>query len=194
MNGVTVPARIPPLDPPYSADDEALLASLMPDGVPPIGLFRTFVHNRDMTVGVRGWGSYYLSRSSSLSLRQRELVIMRTTARCGCEYEWGVHVVFFAEAAKLNTAQLGSITHGSPTDDVWASDDRVLLEVIDALHDESTLDDDLAERAAEHLTTPQLLDVYLLAGWYHGISYVANAAAVELEPGTPRFGDIAPPS
>ena len=70
----------------------------------------------------------------------------------------------------------------------------MLLEVIDALHDESTLDDDLAERAAEHLTTPQLLDVYLLAGWYHGISYVANAAAVELEPGTPRFSDIAPPS
>jgi hypothetical protein len=27
-----------------------------------------------------------------LSLRQREIVIDRTTARLGCAYEWGVHV------------------------------------------------------------------------------------------------------
>ncbi len=28
------------------------------------------------------------------------------------------------------------------------------------------------------------------AGWYHAISYAANAARVELEPGAPRFADV----
>jgi hypothetical protein len=29
----------------------------------------------------------------------------------------------------------------------------------------------------------------MLAGWYHAISYAANAARVDLEPGAPRFAD-----
>ena len=34
-----------------------------------------------------------------LSLREREIVIDRTCALTGCEYEWGVHVALFAKAA-----------------------------------------------------------------------------------------------
>ena len=40
-----------------------------------------------------------------LTLRQREIVIDRVTARCGSEYEWGVHVAFFAKRAGLDAAQ-----------------------------------------------------------------------------------------
>jgi hypothetical protein len=48
----------------------------------------------DRAAGVAGWGRYYLSRRCALSLRHRELLILRTTALCGAEYEWGVHVRF----------------------------------------------------------------------------------------------------
>jgi uncharacterized membrane protein YfcA len=37
-----------------------------------------------------------LSRRAALSLRHRELVIDRTTARCGAEYEWGIHIAVYA--------------------------------------------------------------------------------------------------
>ena len=73
----------------------------MPPGVPPIALFRTFARNLPMTEAMPGWGSYELGRDLSLSMRDREIVIDRTCARCGCEYEWGVHVAFFAERAGL---------------------------------------------------------------------------------------------
>ncbi len=45
------------------------------------------------------------------------------------------------------------------------------------------------EALACHRAEKQLLDVLLLAGWYHAISFAANGARVELEPGAPRFAD-----
>jgi alkylhydroperoxidase family enzyme len=42
-----------------------------------------------------------------------------------------------------------------------------------------------------HFDSAQLLDLLLLAGWYHAISYVARAAGVPFEPGAPRFADVA---
>jgi alkylhydroperoxidase family enzyme len=186
-------ARIEPLHPPYDADIQELLAAMMPPGVPPIGLFRTFARNLPMTRAMTGWGSYELSRRLSLSMRERELVIDRTTARCGCEYEWGVHVAFFADRVGLTAAQLTSITHGEPTDPCWTEErERLLLEVVDALHERAELDDVLWERVHAVFTDAEVLDLLMLTGWYHAISFAANGARVALEPDAPRFTDVAP--
>lgn len=184
--------RIAPVRPPYDPAVDAQLSSMMPPGVPPIGLFRTFVRNLPMAQAMRGWGSYELSRQLSLSMREREIVIDRTTARCGCEYEWGVHVAFFAERVGLTPEQLTSVTHGGPDDACWTDDlERLLIEAVDALHDGADLDDDLWWRLREHLSDEQVLDLLLLTGWYHAISFAANAARVALEDGAPRFADVA---
>jgi hypothetical protein len=39
-----------------------------------------------------------------LMLRQREIVIDRTCALNGSEYEWGVHIAFFAAKVKFTPA------------------------------------------------------------------------------------------
>ena len=164
---------------------------MMPEGVPPIALFRTFAHNLAMTQAMHGWGSYELSKRLSLSMRQRELVIDRVTARCGCEYEWGVHVAFFAERVGLTAAQITSLAHGGATDSCWTEPaERALLALVDALHDTADVDDRTWASAAEFLDAGQLLDVCLLAGWYHAISFAANAARVPLEDGAPRLADV----
>ena len=183
--------RIAPLSPPYDDIAGPLLTSMMPQGVDPILLFRTFARNPMMAAAMRGWGSYELGRELSLSMRQRELVIDRTTARCGCQYEWGVHVAFFAERVGLDAAQVTSLTHGSPDDACWVDPaEAELLRCVDELHDTSTLGDARWEALRRHLTEEQLLDLLLLAGWYHAISYAANAARVDLEPGAPLFADV----
>ena len=65
-----------------------------------------------MTKAMHGWGSYELSRDLSLSMRDREIVIDRLTcARCTCEYEWGVHVAFFASRVGLDGDGPSAITH-----------------------------------------------------------------------------------
>jgi len=155
-------SRLPPLEPPYEPDVEDRLSAMMPPGVPPILLFRTFARNMPMTAAMGGWGRYELSKRLSLTLRDREIVIDRTTARCRCEYEWGVHVAFFAERAGLSSTQISSLTGGDATDPCWPHDrDRLLIEAVDAL------------------------DLLLLCGWYHAISFAANAARVPLEDGAP---------
>ena len=97
--------RVKPVCPPYPPQVAERLEAMMPPGVPPIVLFRTFVRNLPMTAAMSGWGSYELSKRLSLSMRDREIIIDRTCARCRCEYEWGVHVAFFAERAGLSASR-----------------------------------------------------------------------------------------
>ena len=179
--------RIEPLSEPYPPEVAERLAALMPPGQEPIRLFRTFVRNLPMAAGLNAWGRYYLSRQLSLSMRDRELVIDRTTARCGCDYEWGMHVASYGERVGLTPGQVHSLAHGTPSDPCWTSHDAVLLEAVDALHDSATIDDQLWPRLAAEFSDAQLLDLFLLAGWYHAISFAANAARVEPEDWAPRL-------
>jgi len=183
--------RIQPAAPPYTDEVAERLEAMMPPGVPPIGLFRTFVRNLPMTTAMGSWGGYELSKRLSLTMRDREIVIDRTCARCRCEYEWGVHIAFFADRVGLTSAQISSITHGDASDACWPDErDRVLIEATDALHDNADINDQLWSRVEQHLSDEQALDLFMLAGWYHAISYTANGARVEPEPRAPRFHEI----
>lgn len=184
--------RIDPVQPPYTPDVGERLDAMMPPGVPPILLFRTFVHNLPMTTAMGGWGAYELSKRLSLPMRDREIIIDRTCGRCRCESEWGVHVAVFAERAGLSGPQITSLAHGTASDPCWTSErDRLLIHAADALHDTSDIDDDLWRRMAREFSVEQLLDLLMLSGWYHAISFTANGARVGCEEGAPRFADVA---
>ena len=184
--------RVEPLAPPYEPDDHALLARMVPPGVEPIALFRTFARNRGATAAMQGWGSYVLSRASTLAMRDRELVIDRVCARCGCEYEWGVHVAFFGERVGLTAEQVASLVTGGPDDACWTDPrERSLLRMVDELHDAADVSDATWDELRAGYDDAQLVDLLLLAGWYHAIAYVARAARVALEPWAPRVTDAA---
>jgi alkylhydroperoxidase family enzyme len=158
---------------------------------PPINLFKLFARNRPMAEAMVGWGRYELGKELSLSMRQRELAIDRVTALCGAEYEWGVHVAYFGERVGLTAEQISSLAGGSPTDACWPADEAALLAAVDELHATNDLDDATWAALDGTLTDEQRLDLMLLAGWYHAISYVARAARVPHEDGAPRFADYA---
>jgi alkylhydroperoxidase family enzyme len=179
--------RIDPLEPPFAPETEAALSRMMPPGLAPIALFRTFARNLEMTRAMHGWGSYALSSRLSLSLRAREIAILRTCARCGCEYEWGVHVAYFAERAGLSFEQIRSLTVGSEADACWNGAERALIAACDELHDGSDLGTAAWDALAAHFTQEQILDLLLLCGWDHAISFAARGARVPLEPFAPRF-------
>ncbi|HEY3717644.1 MAG TPA: carboxymuconolactone decarboxylase family protein [Jatrophihabitantaceae bacterium] len=182
--------RIEPVQPPYPPDVARTLEAMVPPGATPILLFRTFARNVPMATAMQGWGHYELNKQLSLSMRDREIVIDRTCARCRCEYEWGVHIAHYAERVGLTREHVTSLTHGSATDPCWTDDrDRLLIESVDALHDDANLDDDLWRRLTTVFADDQLLDLLLLCGWYHAISFAASGARVALETYAPRFGD-----
>ena len=184
--------RIAPLEAPFAPEVDLRLQAMMPAGVEPIALFRTFAKNLPMAEAMGGWGGYELSRRLSLTMRDREILIDRTTARCGCEYEWGVHVVFFAERVGLTPAQVTSLTHGAAHDPCWEDKrDRLLIRAVDELHDHGVIGDELWAALAAELDEAQLLDVTMLCGWYHAISFTARSAGVPLEQGAPTFASVA---
>jgi alkylhydroperoxidase family enzyme len=183
--------RIDPVQPPYPPEVAERLAAMMPPGVPPILLFRTFVRNLPMTTAMGTWGGYELSKQLSLSMRDREIIIDRTCALCGCEYEWGVHIAFFAGRVGLSDDQVSSLTHGDPSDGCWPDQrDRLLIEAADALHHGAHIDDVLWERLTLTFDDRQILDLLMLCGWYHAISFAANGTRLEPETGAPRFRDV----
>jgi alkylhydroperoxidase family enzyme len=187
-----VTPRIGALEPPHEPAVAAQLQKMMPAGVPPIGLFRTVVRNLPMAEAMTLWGSYELSRSLSLSLRDREIVIDRTCARCACEYEWGVHIAFFAERAGFDRHQVRSLTHGGPDDRCWVAErDRLLIRAVDALCDQRDIDDALWAALRDEFDEREMLDLTMLCGWYHAISFTARAARVPLEAGSPTFAGVA---
>ena len=173
--------RIAPADPPYAADVQARLDALMPPGVPPLLLFRVLARDERLFQRFMGGG---LLDKGHLTLRQREIAIHRVTARCGAEYEWGVHAAFFARRAGLDAAQLHSTAHGGPEDACWSAGDALLIRFCDALHEACTLDDTLWGELRTSFSEEAILELLLLAGFYRTVSYLANALRLQPE----RFG------
>lgn len=176
--------RLRPVEPPYDAEQAEALELLGP----PLTLFRVFARRPDLARAMAGWGHYYLSRRSALSLRRRELVIDRVAARCGADYEWGVHVAAYAGKAGLDADQIRSLATGGPEDGCWRDPgDRAVLHAVDRLHDSHDLDDAAWAGLVEAVGEDGALEVLLVAGWYHAISYAARALRLPLEPGTPAL-------
>ena len=50
------------------------------------------------------------------------------------------------------------------------------------MNDTATVSDNLWDELRRHWSDPQLIELVVLAGWYRTISYVINAAQIELEP------------
>ena len=61
---------------------------------------------------------------------------------------------------------------------------------MDELHERSDLDDDLWAALRSEFEEDQLMELLLLCGWYHAISFVARGARVPLEEGAPRFASV----
>lgn len=177
-------SRIVPHDPPYAADIQASFDAIMPPGAPPLVLFRA------LATSERAWRKFRagsLLDRGPLNLRQRELVIDRVCARAGCEYEWGVHISAFAEAARLTEAEVAATT-AVPLDPAgWSPAEAALLAAVDALHEHNRWTDAEHAALAAHHDADQILEIILLCGFYRTVSYVCGALDLPLEPGAARF-------
>jgi alkylhydroperoxidase family enzyme len=179
-----MPTRLAPLQPPWPADAAAVLEQMRFGMDQPLALFRTVAHNPRVLDRIRLGG---LLDRGSLTLRQRELAILRTCALCRAEYEWGVHVQIFAAAAGLDAAQVAATVTADPGDPIWSEEERLILRLAEALHAQSRLDDPLYGVLAAHFAPAQLVELVVLCGFYHGIAFVIGAFAIADEPGAPRF-------
>ena len=170
--------RVEPVAAPYPAELQKVLDAIMPPGVPPLTLFTTLA--RVPRIWDRFRAGSLLDRGP-LSLRHREIVIDRTCARCGCAYEWGVHVAFFAQRVALTQEQLRATVHGDSTDPAWSDEERLLIRMVDELHDSASLSDETWGALAAIFSVEQIFELIALVGFYHSVSFFANGLKLSPE-------------
>lgn len=175
---VTTP-RIEPLAPPYPPETQALFDMVMPEGMEPLLLFRTLascprIFPRFMRAGVLDKGP--------VAIRDRELVIHRTTARCGAVYEWGVHAAAFARPLELGAAWIRATVTASAEDPIWEPHQAALVRMCDELHDDASISDATWEDLLRHFDEAQILELIYTAGLYHAVSFLCNGLRLPPEP------------
>jgi alkylhydroperoxidase family enzyme len=176
-------SRIAPLEPPYAPEIQQQFDRIM-RGAPPLMLFRVIAGNARAWEKFRAGG---LLDRGPLSLREREIVIDRTCALTGCEYEWGVHVSAFAEAAHLTDAQIRATVLEGADAPCWSAAEQALIAAVDALHLQACLSDDEFKALSAHYDAAKILEIILLCGFYRTVSYLANGLDLPLEAKTARF-------
>jgi alkylhydroperoxidase family enzyme len=182
-------SRIAPLAPPYPASVRQLFDLVMPEGMEPLELFRVLARSerlfpRFMRAGVLDRGP--------VPIRDREIVIHRTTARCGAEYEWGVHVAAFGRPLGLGEDVLRATLGGAADDPAFDARQSALVRMCDELHDSSTLSAEGWAGLREHFDELQILELLYTAGMYHSVSFLCNALDLAPEAFAARFTEFAP--
>ena len=180
-------SRIAPVEPPYSESTQKLFDLAM-KGAEPISFFRVMARSerllpRFMRAGVLDRGP--------VPIRDREVVIHRTTARCRAEYEWGVHVAAFGRPLDLGDDVLKATVCGDASDPALSERQSALFLLCDELHDTSTLSSKTWKRLAGHFDELQILELIYTVGMYHSVSFLVNALDLENEAFGARFSEFA---
>ena len=176
-------SRIAGLEPPYTPEIQGQFDRIM-RGAPPLTLFRVVASS------ARAWEKFRacsLLDPGPLSIREREIVIDRTCALTGCEYEWGVHVTIFAQAAGLTAEQIRATVREGASARCWSPSEQALIAAVDALHLRATLSDAEFKALAAHYDDAKIFEAILLCGFYRTVSYLANGLDLPLEENAARF-------
>lgn len=177
-----MPARLAPLQAPYDpAVADALRRLMGRDDVEPLTLFRTIAHHEPLLDRFRQTGTTVLSHGR-LPADERETLIQRTTARCGAAYEWGVHAAIFAPQLGLGGAWLRATWEGDAGDPAFGERQALLVRLADELHDAARVSDELWAELTERWPGDQLVEAVCVCGFYHLVSFVCGAFAVDGEP------------
>ena len=179
--------RIAPAAPPYEPAIAAELQRIMPPGLEPLLLFRTLA--RSPRVFAKIFAGGFLDKSP-FSLRQREILIDRTTARLGCEYEWGVHIALFGQRVSFGDAEVEALVHGPADAACWSADEQVLIALVDDLVDHRTVRPETWQMASEHFDEAQRLEAIAITGFYHTISFLCRGLDLPLERYGARFPSV----
>jgi alkylhydroperoxidase family enzyme len=176
--------RVEPLDDSDLSEEQAWLLNRHSQNGRVLNIFRTLAHHPKLLKRWTVFGNHVLNKSS-LSPRDREIVILRTGWLCRSEYEWGQHVLI-GKVAGLTDEEIERITQ-APDMEGWTPLERLLLEATDQLVSDSFIADDTWKALSDHYDTSQLMDLVFAVGQYQLVSMALNTLGVQRDKGVPGF-------
>ena len=172
------PPRIPPLEPNDWTPEQRKRFDPNGTGQRAANVFVTFVRNPTAD-RVRGPINQHILNSTTLSVRQRETLLMRIGVLCRSEYEWAAHSRLGRRAGMTDT-DVDRIIAGP---DAGGGDpvEAALLRATDELYRDDVVSDATLSALAKTFETKQLLDVLIAVGGYRSTSMAINSAGVQLD-------------
>jgi len=175
-------ARIPPLEPRDWTPEQRKRFDPNGTGQRAANVFVTFVRNPPAD-RLRGPINQHILNATTLSVRQRETLLMRIGVLCRSEYEWAAHSRL-GRRAGMTDADVARIIAGSDAAGFEKGGDpveRALIRATDDLYRDDRMSDTTWTALAKTFDTKQLLDVLIAVGGYRSTSMAINSAGVQLD-------------
>lgn len=116
---------------------------------------------------------------TTLTLRQREILVLRVAALRKASYEWAQHIAM-ARDAGLTDEEIGRIAWG-PDAPYWDPLEAALIRAVDELIGEGLIDDNTWSVLTENLDTQQILDVIFTVGAYETLAFMLRSCAPDFD-------------
>ncbi|MDT3439213.1 MULTISPECIES: carboxymuconolactone decarboxylase family protein [unclassified Pseudofrankia] len=182
-------ARIEPLPPrQWPTEMRQVLAALEPPGTPKklssegrskaLNTLGTFAHHPTLSRAFYTFNGHLMS-TSTLSGRQRELIVLRVAALRNTGYEWLQHT-FMARDEGLSDEEIQRIALG-PDAPLWDPLEAALLRSCDELISDGKISDDTWKVLADKLEVKQLLDVIFTVGAYETLAYMFGSCGIDID-------------
>jgi alkylhydroperoxidase family enzyme len=121
----------------------------------------------------------HLLYASSLTARQRELVILRVAYLRRAEYEWAQHVQIGIDAG-LDPEEIEWVAEDLDRSE-WGSLDRAMLQAVDDLLSSAEVSETTWEDLAGYLDEHQLMDLVFTVGCYEMLAMVFQSCGLDPE-------------
>src|SRR5947208_4089617 len=121
----------------------------------------------------------HLLMTTTLTERQRELIILRVASVRQADYEWAQHVLI-ARDAGLDEEQIARIADG-PDPSFWGNLESALLGAVDELLVEGSISNPTWSLLSAELDTQQLLDVIFTVSGYDAFARMLHSFEVDLD-------------
>jgi alkylhydroperoxidase family enzyme len=138
----------------------------------------TFAHYPALAHAFNSFNGHVLF-ATTLSLRQREMVVLRVAARKEAPYEWAQHAVMGADVG-LTAGEIEAIADNPEAHD-WPEGELALLRAVDELLADARISDATWADLDTHFDHQQLMDLVFTVGAYETLAMAFNSFAVELD-------------
>jgi len=130
----------------------------------------------------------HLLLTSTIAVRPRELIVLRTAWLQKCQYEWHYHVGYGLKAG-LTLEEIAAVRDGwrSP---VWdgKEEDRAVLRAVDELLENARIGDECWAMLSRHFDKRQMMDFVYTVGNYVVLGWAVASFGIPVEDGVDPIG------
>ncbi len=160
------------------SDPDRPLPPRDPDSPKGLNAMGVMAHHPDATLAFNHLISHALY-ATTITPRQRELLVLRVAHLRAATYEWAQHVYQGGEAG-LTEAEIARVREGSHAEG-WTPMERALLAAAEELVARARISDGTYAELSAELDTRQLMDIVFTVGAYESFAMFLRTFDVEID-------------